>query len=209
MKNKVMIIFSMLLIISLCVSSASFAETTAAQGDLEPVIEEVIDGNTDCEVIDPVDADISNIPPVTKAVAAKVWRIDSKTLITKSDYGNWKTVDEVVVPKKNAPMTVKCEGSATFSSSITGSLAVSRSALVASLGFSVSNSFKVSSTMIKKNAGAGTWYFKLRPVRYKYKVVQGLYTVIPGTGRLVKTGTTRICYVYKYDHFSKTLTTSK
>lgn len=49
MKRKVMIIFSMLLIVSLFVSSVSFAETTVEQGDLEPVTEEVIAGNISCE----------------------------------------------------------------------------------------------------------------------------------------------------------------
>lgn len=208
MKRKIIVTISMLLIMSFSLTSVTFADSTEAQGDLEPVLEEVMD-NSNCEIIDSTNSDIPDQSPQNKAATATMWKIESKELVDNSVYGAWTTVDEVVVPKKDAPMNIKCKGSIKYSHSISGTLQVSKGAIESSLGFKLSETNEVSTSITKEKAGAGTWYFKLRPVKYKYKIVQRLYKVVPGTGALIKTDSVATCYVYKYDHYSKTLTTSK
>lgn len=91
-----------------------------------------------------------------------------------------------------------------FTSKISGNLKVNKSALQSFLSFNVTSSYKIK----KKFSGKapkekGRYELQYRKKYDVWTVKQRLYKVIPGTGKLIKTDTSKTVYVHRgvgYDY---------
>lgn len=137
----------------------------------------------------------SNVAPYTDG--HYTWKIDGKTKLDNA-YGSWKNVGSVEVTKSAAPMDISFSVTKKYSHSKSGEIKVSNSVLSSTLGFNVGVEVSVLMTASKKDASAGTYYLRARPVYECWKVKQQRYYVIDGVA--TKSGSPVYCTVKKFTY---------
>lgn len=133
-----------------------------------------------------------------------IWNVEGKTN-EGYRYGSWRTIDSVVVSEEGGTLDETIAGSEDCCAGIvTGDVKVSRGSLEAAIGGSLDRSAEAGIVRVtKKNAPAGTYHLKVRPVYQCWKVEQQRYERIGG--RTWKGGEPVYCYVQTFSHMETTV----
>lgn len=130
------------------------------------------------------------------------WKIEGKT--KQSDvYGSWKELDGILVSKSAAPLDITFNVTTTYRNTVTGEVKVSYSTVESTVGFEFGDDITVGLTATKKDAAAGKYVLRARPVYKCWKVKQQRYYTIDGV--TTKAGSPVYCYAKKYSYAQKNI----
>ena len=184
----------------------SFAETGDIPQDekVTSTIPYVYEEPDDITILDeskliPEDSTSSNVTTPSRVPATAIWKCESKKRTGRA-FGKFVYHGDSC----GLGGTLSQEITHSFTSKISGNLKVSKSALQSFLSFNVTSSYKIKKKFSDKAPKEkGRYELQYRKKYDVWTVKQRLYKVVPGTGKLIKTDTSKTVYVHRgvgYDY---------